>query len=145
MQSDDVILIANVNGDFEGFDGETLFALSNGTYWLQDEYKYWYHYSYCPRVEVINVRGRLRLRVEGPSETVAVKQVTDVIRSKINGAFNGWDGSSTYTLFNGQVWQQSKYKYKYKYKYMPEVIVYNSGGGHVMHVAGTSAKVRRIE
>lgn len=145
MTNETVVLTTTIDGEFEGFDGETLFALSDGSYWVQNEYKYWYHYAYCPRIQIIDSSGRYLIRVDGQSETVAVQQISGVIRSKINGEFKGWDGSSTYKLMNGQTWQQSAYKYKYKYSYMPEAIVYNPGGGYVMKVAGTSAKVRRIE
>lgn len=145
MTSESVVVTTNIDGAFEGFDGDTLFTLSNGMYWVQDEYKYWYYYAYCPRVEILNLRGRPHIRVHGQRETVAIRQVSGVIRSKINGEFRGWDGSSTYELINGQVWEQIAYRYKYKYSYMPEAVIFNPGGGHVMQVAGTSAKVRRVK
>ena len=51
-----LIFQAQVDGEFTGWDGDTLFKLSNGTYWLQAEYNYWYHYAYCPYVELYRVR-----------------------------------------------------------------------------------------
>jgi hypothetical protein len=133
-----------LNGEFEGFDEDHLFALQDGTYWLQDEYKYWYHYAYCPTVQLLNSGGRTFIRVQGASETVAVRQISSVIRSKIDGEFHGWDGNSRYRLQNGQVWEQAKYKYKYKYKYSPEVLIYDTAHGKTMFVAGTKAVVRRV-
>jgi len=38
-----VIYDGRIDGEFEGFDFEALFKLLNGSYWLQAEYKYWYH------------------------------------------------------------------------------------------------------
>jgi hypothetical protein len=139
-----VLLDTTIDGEFEGFDSDKLFVLSDGTFWLQDEYKYWYHYEYCPRVQIVDSAGEILLQVEGETETVAVRQIFDVICSKINGEFRGWDGSKSYALVNGQVWQQYKYKYKYKYAYRPVAVIYASGGHHIMLVAGTSASVRRV-
>lgn len=135
---------AQIDGDFEGFDDSNIFKLMDGSYWVQDEYKYWYHYSYCPKVQILRGNGRLYLRVASQSEIVAIRQITDVIESKIHGEFKGWDGESKYQLSNGQIWQQSVYKYEYVYAYMPDAVIYNPGSGYVMSVAGTTAQVRRL-
>jgi hypothetical protein len=74
-----------------------------------------------------------------------VTPLADVIESRIDGTFEGWQGESKYRLTNGQVWQQSPYKYQYKYAYRPEAIVYRSSGGYKMKVAGTIANVRKIQ
>jgi hypothetical protein len=140
----EIVRRSQIDGEFEGFDEDVLFKLMDGTYWVQDEYRYWYHYSYCPQVSILAGKGRLFLQVDGQSEAVAVRQIHDVVESKVNGEFKGWDGDTKYELTNGQIWQQSRYKYKYKYAYMPKVLIYNPGGGHIMQVADTSANVRRI-
>lgn len=145
MQEFKIILRSQIDGDFEGFDDEVLFKLRDGSYWVQDEYKYWYHYSYCPETLILQNNGRLYIQVDGQNEIVAVRQITDVVESKINGEFKGWEGETTYELMNGQVWQQTVYKYTYKYAYMPRALIYNAGGGHVMNVKGTKAKVRRVK
>jgi hypothetical protein len=144
MNDPTIIFRGQIDGEFEGFDDEVLFKLSNGMYWVQDEYQYWYFYAYCPQVELLNVQGRPHLRVSGQSQMVAVREAGNVIESRINGEFKGWEGDTSYQLANGQVWQQSAHKYKYKYAYSPHAVVYDAGGGHVMRVAGTSAKVRRV-
>jgi hypothetical protein len=140
-----VVKKSQIDGDFEGFDDEVLIKLMDGTYWVQDEYKYWYHYAYCPTVLIIQKGGRLFIQIEGQSEIVPVRQIGGVIQSKIDGEFRGWDGETIYKLLNGQVWQQSHYKYEYKYAYRPDALIYNPGGGHIILVEGTSARVRRIE
>ena len=145
MSGQKVILQSQIDGDFDGFDDEVLFRLSNGTYWVQDEYKYWYHYSYMPQVNLLNIQGRIHLQVVGQSEIVQVREITGVIESRINGEFKGWEGETSYQLINGQVWQQASYKYEYKYAYMPEVTIFDPGGGNIMQVADTKAKVRRIK
>jgi hypothetical protein len=145
MQGYEVIKSSKIEGEFEGFDDEVLFQLTDGTCWIQDEYKYWYHYSYCPSVNILRRNGKLYIQVVGQNAVVRIRQIDSVIKSRINGEFSGWEGETSYELTNGQVWQQSQYKYKYKYAQCPNVLVYNSGGGYVMQVAGASAKVRRVK
>lgn len=137
-----IIYQGKIDGDFEGFDDEVLFRMRNGTYWLQAQYKYWYHYAYSPDATITEENGRYLLNVAGNS--IPVRKINNVIESRINGEFKGWEGESEYELQNGQVWQQSNYKYQYKYAYMPEAIVYEGGSGYKMSVAGTIANVRRV-
>lgn len=139
-----VVRRSQIDGDFEGFDDEVLFKLMDGTYWVQDEYKYWYHYAYCPEALILQRGGRLYIQVNRQSEIVPVRGITDVIESRINGEFKGWEGDTIYKLVNGQVWKQSEYKYEYTYAYMPEALVYDPGSGYIMWVDGSSARVRRI-
>lgn len=140
-----VVKKSQIDGEFEGFDDEVLFKLMDGTYWVQDEYKYWYYYAYCPGVLILQKGGRFYTQIDGQSEIVPVRQIGKVIESKIDGEFRGWNGEMVYKLLNGQVWQQCRYKYEYKYAYRPDALIYNPGGGHIMYVEGTSARVRRIE
>ena len=65
-----------------------------------------------------------------------------VIESRIDGTFEGWDGSTTFRLMNGQVWQQAEYSYHYHYAYMPRVLIVRSGGGYVMEVEGVRPTIR---
>ena len=139
-----LIQSAHINGEFEGFDEDVLFPLDNGAYWLQAEYKYWYHYAYCPEVEVYYDGGAYYLRVAGEEESVAVTRVNDVIESNIAGAFTGWKGTSEYQLTNGQVWRQARHRYEYKYRYRPTVLIYTGSGGLVMDVQGCRAFLRRV-
>lgn len=144
MNNMQVVTQSQIDGEFVGFNDEMIFKLSDGSYWIQDAYKYWYCYAYCPKVQILRSNSRQFLQVIGQSEMAPVRQITDVVESRINGEFKGWDGESIYRLVNGQTWQQTQYKYVYKYAHMPEVIIFNAGSGHVMQVSGTSARVRRI-
>lgn len=126
---------------FYGFDEDAVFKMTNGTYWIQKKYKYWYRYSYRPDVEIVYENGKYMLYVLGNS--IEVKQIFDVIESVIDGEFNGWDGESSYKLDNGQVWKQCQYKYEYCYAYRPEVLIYDANGSYVMEVDGTKAYVKR--
>lgn len=140
-----VVKASQIDGDFEGFDDEVLFKLVDGTYWIQDQFKYWYHYAFMPKVNILKKGTRLFLRVQGYNQIVPVRQLYDVIEAQIDGDFNGWEGETEYKLTNGQVWKQSTYNYVYTYAYMPDVVIYTANGGYRMQVEGTTADVRRIE
>ena len=71
----------------------------------------------------------------------------DVIESRIDGEFEGWDGDTIFKLVNGQIWQQDEYAYTYSYKYRPEVTIYRTSSGWKMKVEGESKEiaVKRIK
>ncbi|MGY3265481.1 hypothetical protein [Lysobacter sp. HA35] len=64
-----------------------------------------------------------------------------VIESRIDGEFNGWEGETVVKLQNGQIWVQTQYHYHYHYSYSPKVIVYQSNGGWKMQVEGSDQPV----
>lgn len=76
-------------------------------------------------------------RVVVPAPTVR----SEVIETKIDGDFEGWEGETVVKLMNGQVWQQSEYYYHYHYAFMPDVLIYRSGGGYKMKVEGVDRAV----
>ena len=136
------IYSGRIVSDFQGFDENAVFKLSNGTFWVQARYEYWYHYAYMPAAKIIDENGRTFLSVAG--RTVPVNRVYDVIESRIDGTFEGWKGNTKYTLTNGQEWQQAEYKYEYKYAYSPEVIICNVNGSYIMYVEETIVAVRQV-
>lgn len=139
----EIVYKGKIDGEFEGFNDQVLFKMKNGTYWIQAQYRYWYHYAYNPDATLTRDGGKFVLTVSNKS--IPVRKVTSVIESQIKGKFEGWNGKSIYELQNGQVWQQTMYKYEYKYAYMPEAIVYEAIDGYRMSVAGTSAGVHRLK
>ena len=145
MNGYELVRKARIEGDFEGFDDEVLFKFVDGTYWLQDQYMYWYHYAYRPNVNLLRANGQFYLQVDGKDKVVRIRRITDVFESQINGEFKGWEGETVYMLTNGQVWQQCTYHYEYKYSYRPEAFIYSNGTGYKMQVEGTTADVRRIK
>jgi hypothetical protein len=66
---------SSINGEFHGWDGETIFKLDNGQIWQQAEYDYTYSYSYHPDVTIYEVSAGCRLKVEGEEETILVKRL----------------------------------------------------------------------
>ena len=60
--------------------------------------------------------------------------VEPVIKSQIDGEFEGWEGETIFKLMNGQIWQQTSYDYTYHYAYMPEVEIYETTNGYILKV-----------
>jgi hypothetical protein len=76
----DSILVARVtdfirtciDGDFEGWEGETIFVLCNGQVWQQASYDYTYHYAYRPDVLIYQTGSGYRMKVEGVQKSIRV-------------------------------------------------------------------------
>jgi len=64
---------SSIDGDFEGWDGDTIFVLENGQVWRQDSYAYLYEYAYNPDVSIVLVQGRHAMLVEGVDEFIFVR------------------------------------------------------------------------
>lgn len=137
-----IIYSGRIDSDFEGFDDKAIFKMCNGTYWVQAQSKYWYHYAYRPNVTISEENGQFILTVFGQS--TLVHRLYDVVESQIDGTFKGWEGKTKYKLINGQEWQQAEYKYIYKYAYYPHVVIYRIEGKYIMSVEGIHVTVKRI-
>lgn len=61
-----------IEGDFSGWEGETIFKLCNGQIWQQAEYDYMYSYSYRPDVVIYRTSAGYRMKVEDEEETILV-------------------------------------------------------------------------
>lgn len=61
----------NVEGSWEGWSGETLVELSDGSVWRQDEYVYEYRYAYRPKAGITNGK----MLVDGMSRAVRVRRI----------------------------------------------------------------------
>ena len=69
------VIETQVDGEFEGWEGETVVKLMNGQVWIQTEYHYEYHYAYNPDVLIYQSSGGWKMRVEGVSKAVGVEQL----------------------------------------------------------------------
>lgn len=71
-----LIYESQIKGSFQGYKNrETLFELTNGRVFKQDEYKYHYSYMYRPNVKVYQEGSTYYLEVEGMDERVQVKKI----------------------------------------------------------------------
>jgi hypothetical protein len=61
-----------VDGEFEGWAGDTIVKTTNGQIWQQSEFYVFYHYSYSPNVLIVKVANGYKMQVEGISHAVDV-------------------------------------------------------------------------
>lgn len=64
---------SRVDGEFNGWTGETIVKLRNGQIWQQSRHYYFYRYAYAPNVIVYPSDGVMKMKVEGVDEAVSVR------------------------------------------------------------------------
>lgn len=69
------IIESRISGAFEGWDGDTIFPLTNGQIWQQASYAYTYHYAYSPEVIIYSTSGGYKMMVEGVRSTIYVRRL----------------------------------------------------------------------
>jgi len=69
------VIETQIDGEFKGWDGETIFKMLNGQIWQQASYAYLYHYAYSPIVLIYEFKGVWIMRVEEVDETIEVKNL----------------------------------------------------------------------
>ena len=70
------VVESSIDGTFNGWDGDTVFKLTNGQIWQQSNYAYTYHYAYRPGVLIYPVSGGgFEMRVEGVTDKIRVKRL----------------------------------------------------------------------
>lgn len=61
-----------IEGEFNGWDGDSIFELTDGSRWQQKKYKYKYKYKYRPRVKIWKDGSHYYLEVECMNEQIEV-------------------------------------------------------------------------
>lgn len=69
------IIETQIDGDFDGWEGETIIKLINGQIWQQIEYYYEYSYAYMPDVLIYKTGSRYKMKVDGIDESVEVSRL----------------------------------------------------------------------
>jgi hypothetical protein len=69
------VIESEIDGDFEGWSGETIFKLTNGQIWQQTEYDYEYEYAYNPEITIYKTSECCKMKVEDMSDTVCVRRL----------------------------------------------------------------------
>ena len=69
------VIETQIDGDFEGWEGETIVKLMNGQIWQQTEYHYHYHYAFMPKVLIYRTGGGHKMKVEGIEKAVGVERL----------------------------------------------------------------------
>jgi hypothetical protein len=66
---------STIAGDFNGWEGDTIFKLDNGQIWEQAEYDYNYSYSFRPDVTIYETSSGCAMKVEDEDETIRVRRI----------------------------------------------------------------------
>ncbi len=69
------VIESEIDGEFHGWDGETMFKLTNGQIWQQSEYDYEYEYAYRPDVTIYKTAVGYKMKVEDMEDTIYVKRI----------------------------------------------------------------------
>jgi hypothetical protein len=69
------VIESQIDGSFQGWNGETVFVLVNGQVWQQASYAYHYHYAYRPKVLIFRGRSGYQLKVDGVENTILVRRL----------------------------------------------------------------------
>ena len=66
------VIETQIDGEFEGWEGETIFKMMNGQIWQQSSYAYMYSYAYSPEVIIYETSSGYVMKVDGVEETINV-------------------------------------------------------------------------
>lgn len=62
------LIESRIDGDFKGWEGDTIYMLVNGQIWQQSSYHYHYHYAYSPEVMIYREGASYKMIVVGDDD-----------------------------------------------------------------------------
>lgn len=62
------VINSQIDGEFKGWEGQTIYKLTNGQVWQQTGYHYHYHYAYSPKVIIFKSARIYKMVVEGDQD-----------------------------------------------------------------------------
>ncbi|NBK99849.1 MAG: hypothetical protein EOM50_17930 [Erysipelotrichia bacterium] len=71
-QNSSNIIETFIDGDFNGWEGNTIVKLQNGQIWQQSSYIYYYHYSYNSKVMIIKTGSLYKMQIDGVPQSAYV-------------------------------------------------------------------------
>ena len=69
------LIESQIEGEFTGWSGDTIFKLTNGQIWQQASYSYTYSYKYRPRVLIFSTSRGHELQVDGMDQRIVVRRL----------------------------------------------------------------------
>ncbi len=69
------VIESNIDGDFTGWSGDTVFRLADGHVWQQDSYSTLMQNSYRPAVYIYESNKAMKMKVEDVAEVISVKKL----------------------------------------------------------------------
>ena len=126
-----------------------IFETVSGNFYQITESVYLYEYELRPDVVVLQNGPKYKLIIDGIEEPILCEMlnesvndvVGEVIKSSVDGDFEGFEGDTIIRLLNGQIWRQTEYYYEYTYSFMPAVTIFKSDAGFKMKVDGIDKAV----
>lgn len=137
---------------FMGNNNE-IFKIADGSFWeIKFEYEYMYEYYptvvLCPSTGKLSIKGKsLNIQAIAPATRTSgaqapnSNQASDVVETKIDGDFTGFEDEKIFKMQNGRIWQQSSYGSRSRSLSSPKVLIYKSGSTYKMRVEGIDAEV----
>ena len=68
------VVTSQINGEFKGCEGHSVYEFTNGQVWEQSRYRYRYVYRYRPQVTVWQNGGEYLLEVDGMDDMIEVRR-----------------------------------------------------------------------
>jgi hypothetical protein len=70
------VVESRIDGEYKGWEGETIYKLINGQIWQQASYTYRYKYKFSPKVLIFKSGSYYKMQVEGDDgDPVAVRRL----------------------------------------------------------------------
>ena len=69
------IIESTIDGQFNGWEGQTIIKLMNGQIWQQNDLQLYLHLALMPKVMIISTSGGYKAKVEGLSQAVGVTRL----------------------------------------------------------------------
>jgi hypothetical protein len=69
------IIESTIDGQFNGWEGQTIIKLMNGQVWQQNDLQLYLHLALMPKVMIISTSGGYKAKVEGLSQAVGVTRL----------------------------------------------------------------------
>jgi hypothetical protein len=72
---DNSVIETRIDGEFQCWDGETVFKMLNGQIWQQSSYAYKYCYKYSPAVLIYKAGNTYKMKVDGVDGEISVRRL----------------------------------------------------------------------
>ena len=69
------VIESSINGNFDGWAGDTIFKLQNGQIWQQSSFAYIYHWAFSPKVTIFKSGATYKMKVDGVDSTISVTRI----------------------------------------------------------------------
>lgn len=134
---------SEIDGWFRGWQNKRVFALANGTFWQQTSLESSAQTLYRPAVVLTNwlQTGNWRMTLDDASGSVSVQQLTNVIRTAINGCFYGFGHRKFFNLSNGSWWRQTSLDVSTSTRLHPEILIWKDGATDVLEMPDEGRRV----